>query len=106
MRQLTFSTFVCTLLCMGFAYGQNPMSYNNVHQRTHVADFDFEETEREVLQEKVATFFAPEPIALNFSVLVRPDGSVKYVRAPHVEPEQRDFRLGGADALYKYVFNQ
>ena len=97
--------FTGILLLFGALHAQNPMSYNNVQERTHVAEFDFGEVAREVVEEKVATFYAPELVELQFEVLVRPDGSVKYVKAPYVAPEQRDLRLGGANALYKYTFN-
>lgn len=42
---------------------------------------------------------------MRFRVLIRPDGTVKYVK-PIVDPKlDAGFRLGGAHALYKFQFS-
>jgi hypothetical protein len=83
---------------------QHPSTYGEVKGRTNIAMFSFPKLEREVLHSVQASFYAPKPVSMRFRVLIRPDGSVKYVK-PILDPAvSADFRLGGAHALYKYEF--
>ncbi|MEM0997368.1 MAG: hypothetical protein AAGN35_09830 [Bacteroidota bacterium] len=84
--------------------GQHPAEYDEVKGRTHVADFDLESDSRSIVRDYPASFFTENPVSQKFRVLIKPDGTVKYVK-PIPEPGvPAEFRLGGAHALYRFEF--
>lgn len=100
----TGATALLLMLFFASVKAQHPSTYEEVKGRTHAAEFSFSKLEREILRTYQASFYAPEKVSMRFRVLIRPDGSVKYVK-PIFDPSiAADFRLGGAHALYKYQF--
>lgn len=101
---LTALTVVLSLATREQAAAQNPVSYGEMRKLSHVAEFDFAESGRRVVLYKPMSFYAPQPVTLQFDILVKPDGTVKYVRSGQCPKEQMDFKRGGTSALYGYAF--
>ena len=71
---------------------------------TNFAEFSVTGTERKIVEERGVNFSATEPIELSFDVLVNPAGKVDFVRIPRCASVLAEYRKGGADALYGFLF--
>jgi hypothetical protein len=91
-------------LAMTRIYAQHPIGYSSLHASSQMATFAFDSLDRAILVEKAASFYADEPMSITFEVLVAPDGSVKYVRAPRLGTQFHELRLACTSALYSFAF--
>lgn len=110
MHKLLLASLILLFTGIGSCYSQNkknPVSYHNVQWSGHLAQFIFDGLgNREVLESKKMTFYAPEKVEMDFRVKIRPDGSVSYVAPSRVSEELAEFRKGGTSALYGYRFSE
>ena len=94
------------LLCLlgGSLSAQHAAGYDNVRIWTNFADFTVADDERKIVEERGVTFAADAQVQLSFEVLVNPQGKVDFVRIPRCTADLHQYRKGGADALYGFVF--
>jgi hypothetical protein len=97
---------ICCICCCAATqlHAQHPIGYASLKGSSQVATFSFDSLDCEIVQEKSAFFFADEPVAWTFDVLVDSNGEVKYVRAPRIETHLKDVRLACTSALYSFAF--
>lgn len=94
--------FVCLL--GGHLSAQHAAGYDNVRIWTNFADFSVADDARKIVEERGVTFAADAQVQLTFEVLVSPEGKVDFVRIPRCASDLQEYRKGGADALYGFVF--
>jgi hypothetical protein len=86
-------------------HAQHPIGYGSVRSTSQTGTFTFGNTDRQVLQQKTASFYAESPLNLTFEILVAANGDVKYVRAPRMDAGAQELRLACTSALYGHAFN-
>jgi hypothetical protein len=87
------------------AVAQHPIGYSSLKATSQVATFAFDSLDCDVIQEKAASFYLAEPIAVTFEILVNAQGAVKYVRSPRLNSEFSDLRRACTSALYDFAFS-
>ena len=107
---LRYPTLIFSLIALFWLFpfhcvhAQHPVGYGSIKSLSLVATFSFDSLDCKIVKEKSAAFYAEQPTAFTFEILVDADGSVKYVRAPRMKPEFSDVRLACTSALYSYAF--
>lgn len=104
MRFVTLTWLLLLCLIGSRSYAQHAAGYDNVRIWTNFAEFSVTGNERKIVEEQGVTFSATEPVELCFEVLVNPNGKVDYVRIPRCASVLAEYRKGGADALYGFLF--
>lgn len=97
------------MVCIGGVsqvHAQHPIGYGSVRSTSQTGTFTFGNTDRQVVRQKAASFYAESPLNLTFEILVSANGDVKYVRAPRMTPSQQELRLACTSALYSHAFNE